>query len=152
MHLVEEMSGWEELVATPVAGDLQMVSSSTRARAAKAVRERVGRLIERIHRGQLIRAIREFYAPDVEVGLGAMVPMCGLGTRAGRRWSSANPDAEWRRFQVQGVGVNGDTSFVECILEFGLPNGSVHRVEQVVVSQWRDGLIVKECSIPIPSH
>ncbi len=136
-------------LAEPANGDPLIVSSPTRARSAREVRGRVGHLIETIRAGRMIRAVRGFYAPDVEVGLGALAPMCGLETRAGRSWSVANPGAQWRRFDVHGVGVNGDTSFVECVLEFESSSGKVLEMEQVAVSQWRDGLIVKECLIPI---
>jgi hypothetical protein len=112
----------------------------------------VGRLIETIQQGRMIRAVRDFYAPDVEVGPGAMAPMYGLETGAGRDWSDANPGAEWRRFDVKGIGVNGDTSFVECVLEFESSRGDVLEMEQVAVSQWRNGLIVKECLIKVRTN
>lgn len=129
-----------------------MVSSPTRNRSAREIRGRVGHLIETIRDGRLLCAVREFYAPEVEMSPGALVPMYGLETRAGRGWSVDNPDAEWLRFRVKGIGVNGDTSFVECVLEFEAESGSMFEMEQVSVSQWRDGLIVRECLIPLYPH
>jgi hypothetical protein len=139
-------------IAAPAPGDPLMVSSPTRVRSAREVRARVGRLIDSVREGRLIHAVREFYSPAVETSNGAMIPMCGLASGAGRGWSNANPDAEWRRFEVNGVGVNGDTSFVECVLEFESTDGSVFSMEQVAVAQWRDGVIVKECLLPIHSR
>lgn len=132
----------------PFAGDPFMVSSPTRARTANAVGARVGRLIEYIGRGRVYEAIGEFYAPDVELGSAAMAPMYGLETREGRRWALANPEAVWRNFWVRGVGVNGDTSFVECSLEFESEDGNRFSMHQVAVAQWREGKIFKECLIP----
>ena len=138
--------------ATPCTGDPFMVSSPTRVRSAGEVRGRVGRLIEMVQAGQLLCAVQDFYAPDVKLGQGAQLPMFGLDTRAGKVWSSSHRDAEWCRFDVKGVGVNGDTSFVECVLGFESAAGSTFEMEQVAVSQWRGGLIVKECLIPIHRH
>ena len=95
-----------------------MVSSPTRAEAASAVRVRVGRLIEYVRDGRIFDAIDEFYAEDVELGRRAQAPMFGFETRAGRHWVRANANAEWRNFRVRGVGVNGDTSFIESSLDF----------------------------------
>ena len=132
----------------PFAGDPFMVSSPTRARTASAVGSRVGRLIEYVRDGRVYDAIGEFYAPDAELGPAARAPMFGLETREGRRWALANPDAMWRNFWVRGVGVNGDTSFVECSLEFESADGARFSMHQVAVAQWREGKIVKECLIP----
>jgi hypothetical protein len=140
--------GPEGPISSPVIGDPIMVSSASRARAASETRARVGRLIDCIQEGRLIEAVRDFYAPSAETSTSAMVPMYGLETRAGRGWSSAHPDAEWRSFEVKGIGVNGDTSFIECVLVFEASDGNVFSMEQVAVAQWRDGLIVKECLLP----
>lgn len=143
-------------VAGPFAGDPFMVSSPTRAEIASAVRARVGHLIEYVRTGRIFDAIEEFYATDVELGRGALAPMFGFESRAGRRWVGANADAEWRSFRVRGVGVNGDTSFIESSLDFvsGVSasghsgNRDRFTMNQVAVAQWRGGKIVKECLIP----
>jgi hypothetical protein len=163
-------------VARPFVGDRFMVSSPTRAETASAVRARVGHLIDYVRSGRIFDAIEEFYAPDVELGREAMAPMFGFGSGAGRRWVGANQDAEWRSFRVRGFGVNGDTSFIECSLDFvsrttvsrteifrgavsrsAIPENSISRISgkrnrftmnQVAVAQWCDGKIVKECLIP----
>ena len=141
-------------VVRPFESDPFMVSSPTRAEAASAVRARVGCLIEYVRDGRIFDAIDEFYAVDVELGQRALAPMFGFETRAGRRWVRANANAEWQSFRVRGVGVNGDTSFIESSLDFisGVSGSSEKRnrftIDQVAVAQWRDGKIVKECLIP----
>ncbi len=125
-----------------------MISSPTRAQIAAVVRARVGRLIKFVRAGRILDAVGEFYAADVELGRGALPPMFGFETGAGRRWARANADAEWRSFQVRGVGVNGDTSFIECSLEFVGGAGDRLTMDQVAVAQWRDGKIIRECLIP----
>ncbi len=135
-------------VVRPLTGDPFMVSSPTYAETAAAVRARVGRLIEFVCEGRIFDAVGEFYAADVELGRGALAPMFGLETRAGRRWVRANADAEWRSFRVRGFGVNGDTSFIECSLDFVSADGDRFTIDQVAIAQWRDGKIVRECLIP----
>ena len=135
-------------VARPFAGDPFMVSSSTRARTADAVWARVERLIQCVRDGKIYQAVGEFYAHDVELGRGALAPMFGLETAGGRKFRSRNEDAEWVGFRVHGVGVNGDTSFIECSLDFLMECGERFSVKQVSIAQWRDGKIVKECLIP----
>ena len=135
-------------LARPFAGDPFMVSSPTRAETASAVRARVGRLIEFVRDGRIFDAIGEFYADDVELGRGALAPMFGFETGKGRHWLRAHADAEWRNFRARGVGVNGDTSFIEASLEFATANGERFVMDQVAVAQWRDGKIVKEFLIP----
>lgn len=136
-------------IAGPSSGDPLMVSSSMRARTADAVWARVERLIECVLAGDLYQAVDEFYAPDVELGRGALAPMFGLETAAGHNFHRRNADAEWRGFQIQGVGVNGDTSFIECSLDFVTTKGDRLRVKQVAIAQWREAKIIKEYLIPM---
>lgn len=147
LELITSASGSRAL-EQPFTGDPFMVSSPTRARVANAVEARVGRLIDYVRQGRVYDAIGEFYAPEVELGRAALAPMFGLETPEGRSWARANPNAEWRNFWVRGVGVNGDTSFVECSLDFATTCGERFSMHQVAVAQWRDGKIVKECLIP----
>lgn len=119
-----------------------------RARTADAVWARVERLIECVRAGDLCQAVDEFYAPDVELGRGALAPMFGLQTASGRNFHRRNADAKWLGFQVEGVGVNGDTSFIECSLDFVATKGDRLRVKQVAIAQWREAKIIKEYLIP----
>lgn len=135
-------------VAPPPTADPYMISSSTRARTANAVWARVERLIESVREGRIYHAVGEFYAPDVELGRGALAPMFGFESSSGRNFRGRYADAEWLRFRVHGVGVNGDTSFIECSLDFVTRCGEPFSVKQVAIAQWRDGKIVKECLIP----
>lgn len=141
----------EPAVAKPFAGDPFMISSSTRARTADAVWARVVCLIDCVQKGCIYDAVEAFYGPNVEVGRDALAPMFGLLTaerRSGTTRRQLSADAEWRGFRVHGVGVNGDTSFIECSLDFVSFGGERFSVKQVAVAQWRDGKIVKECLIP----
>jgi hypothetical protein len=44
--------------------------------------------------------------------------------------------------------VNGDTSFIECSLDFVATKGDRLRVKQVAIAQWREAKIIKEYLIP----
>ena len=135
-------------VMRPQSEDPFMVSSSTRAQIADAVWARVERLIACVREGRIYHAVGEFYAPDVELGRGALAPMFGFESSVGRKNRGRYEDSEWLGFRVHGVGVNGDTSFIECSLDFATASGENFSVKQVAIAQWRDGKIVKECLIP----
>ncbi len=144
-----------QLVSAPTLpknGDPLLVSAETREETARRVAARVAALIETIESGRIYQAVENFYAADVALGRGALAPMFGLDAPAARRFMKRHVDAEWCGFGVHGVGVNGDTSFIECTLEFSARGGERIRVEQVAVAQWRDGLIVRECLLPAPAR
>ena len=133
---------------TPFAGDPFMVSSTLREKTARAVAARAEQLIALVCEGRIFDAVQGFYAPDVELGRAALAPMFCLDAEAAMRGPRRGVDAQWRSFTVDGVGVNGDTSFIECGLEFVSADGDRFSQQQVAVAQWRDGLIVRECLIP----
>jgi len=45
---------------------------------------------------------------------------------------------------TNGPAVKGDTTFYEAVMEFDTNDGTKHRFEQVVRSQWKDGKIINE--------
>lgn len=45
---------------------------------------------------------------------------------------------------LSGPAVSGDTSFYEAVMEFDTADGKRNRFEQVVRTQWKDGLIINE--------
>ncbi|WP_420402155.1 SnoaL-like domain-containing protein [Flagellimonas sp.] len=45
---------------------------------------------------------------------------------------------------ISGPAVKGDTTFYEAVMEFTTDDGTDHRFEQVVRTQWKDGKIINE--------
>jgi len=148
LELLPLRSQGRSSLAVPTPSDPVLVSASQREQTARRVRTAVLALIETVRSGRIHDAVRSFYAPDVALGRGALAPMFGLDTPATRRFLNRNVDANWCGFEVHGVGVNGDTSFIEYSLEFAARNGERIRVDQVAVARWRDGVIVSECLLP----
>jgi hypothetical protein len=113
------------------------------------VRDRVTQLVEYVEAGRVFEAIREFYAAEVAMQGNAQPPMFGLDAH-GRRDGLLAAVTEWRGFRIKGLGVNGDTSFVECALDFESEDGSTVSMDQVAVATWRNGKIIRERFLPRP--
>jgi len=109
---------------------------------ADRVLGRVRGLVGLAQRGRVLEAIREFYAPSLIRSVEAMPPMFALLTRAAHP-ESASPNAR-PGYVVEGVGVNGDTSFIEWGREIGSSATGRRRVARVAVARWHDGRIVHE--------
>ena len=117
---------------------------------SEIVRDRVMQLVEYVEAGRVFEAIREFYADDVAMQGDAQPPMFGLDAH-GPRDGLLAAVTEWSGFRIKGLGVNGDTSFVECALDFESADGSTVSLDQVAVATWRDGKIVHERFLPRPA-
>ena len=52
--------------------------------------------------------------------------------------------AEFIRYEVLGYAIGGDTTYYEAILEYKETSGNHVKVEQAVVSRWRDDTIITE--------
>ncbi len=124
-------------------GEVVASADPDRNQRVRHVRNRVEDLITCVGHGRVYEAIEEFYDPDVCLSPGAMAPMFCLDPRIARD-DGAHRDMVWERFSADGVGVNGDTSFVECELEFSVANGRRFTTRYVAIAQWRDGKIVRE--------
>jgi ketosteroid isomerase-like protein len=112
------------------------------------VRDRVNQLVEYVEAGRVFEAIREFYADGVAMTPGTQPPMFGLEAHEHRDGLLAAV-TEWRGFRIKGLGVNGDTSFVECALDFESADGDTVSMDQVAVATWRNGKIVSERFLPM---
>lgn len=117
---------------------------------AEHVRGRVSQLVEYVEAGRIFEAVREFYDEGVAMQDGTQPPMFGLEAHA-QRDGLLKAVSEWRGFRIKGLGVNGDTSFVECALDFETHDGATLSMDQVAVARWRDGKIVSERFIPRPA-
>ena len=116
----------------------------------EVVRDRVTQLVEYVEAGRVFEAIREFYADEVAMQAGTQPPMFGLDAHRQRDGLLADV-TEWRGFRIKGLGVNGDTSFVECALDFESEDGTTVSMDQVAVATWRDGKIIRERFLPRPA-
>jgi hypothetical protein len=110
---------------------------------ADYVRKRVADMIECVSAGRVYEAIEEFYAPNVHVSPGAMAPMFCLDPQLERGYGERR-EIVWERFSADGVGINFDTSFIECELEFSAANSRRFTSRYVAIAQWCDGKIARE--------
>jgi len=104
--------------------------------SADQVRSRATELAGLLASGCRDDRIAEFYAPEIAPDRGAWpVLLWGVG---------------WKELIVKGIGVNGDTSFIECRIRYTDRRGRRVEVDRVAVAQWRDDRIVRECLLPVP--
>ncbi len=109
-----------------------------------SVRRRADELVQYINQGRVIDAMYEFYAPDTQMQENRNPPTVGLEANVEREKQFLAGVKEWKGFTVKALAAEGDTSFIESVIEFIATDGSPVRMEQVSVARWRDGKIVHE--------
>ena len=119
-------------------------ASQVRGGSNANVRRRVDELIQYINQGRVIDAMYEFYAPDTQMQENRNPPTTSLEANVEREKQFLAGVKEWKGFTVRALAAEGDTSFMESVIEFTATDGSPVRMEQVSVARWRDGRIVHE--------
>src|SRR4029453_11800930 len=116
------------------------------ARGTTEIATRVRDLIGYVQQGPIIDAIYEFYAPDVRMQENNNAPTVGLEANVERERKFVQGVREWKRFDVESVGVDADRgrAFIQSVAEFVGVDGNTYRTDQVAVQTWRDGKVVEE--------
>ena len=95
--------------------------------------------------GQFIKAMTEYLADDVQLSEGNNPPIIGKELCLVEEEKLLSTVVEFGGYHViSGPAVKGDTTFYEAVMEFKTNDGSAHRFEQAVRSQWKDGKIINE--------
>lgn len=110
----------------------------------RTIAQRVNDLIAHIQQGRVIDAMHEFYDRDVSMRENANPPSVGLDANIEREKKFLAQVKTWKGFTVTGLAVNGDTAFIENVIEFVSTDGRDVRLEQVSVQRWKNGRIVSE--------
>ena len=108
------------------------------------IRRRAADLQRWISEGRIAEALDEFYAPDVAMQENTEPPCVGLPANKRREAEFVASVRAWKRFDVRAIAVEGDTSFVETVMDYVLDDGTAVHTEQVSRAKWRDGRIVHE--------
>lgn len=106
--------------------------------------QRVNDLISYIQQGRVIDAMHEFYDADVSMQENANPATVGLAPNIEREKKFLAQVKTWKGFTVTGLVVDGDTAFIENVIEFVNTGGQDVRLEQVAVQRWKGGKIVQE--------
>jgi ketosteroid isomerase-like protein len=108
------------------------------------LQQRLQDLLGYIRQGKIIEAMNEFYDKDTVMQDNANPPTRGLAANIEREKQFMSGVKEWKGFNVTAMGVGDNAAFYECALDFIATNGAHVHMEQVSVSQWRNGKIIHE--------
>ena len=108
------------------------------------LQQRLNDLFGYIRQGKILDAMTEFYDKDVKMQENANPPTVGQAANIEREKQFLSGVKEWKGFNVTASAVGDNVTFYECSLDFVATGGQAVHMEQVVVSQWKDGRIVHE--------
>ncbi len=97
-----------------------------------------------IKAGRILEAMDRFYAPDVQMQENTRPPRVGLAANIESEKQFLAQVKQWKGYTVKALAVDGDTAFVESVIEFVNTAGQDVRLEQVSVTRWKGGQIVHE--------
>ncbi|WP_422858995.1 SnoaL-like domain-containing protein [Flagellimonas sp. S174] len=95
--------------------------------------------------GKFIEAMENYLADDVQLFEGNNPAKVGKAFSLAEEQKLLDTVTAFHGYTVtSGPAVKGDTTFYEAVMEFDTNDGTQHRFEQVVRTQWKDGKIVNE--------
>ncbi|MGW9685278.1 hypothetical protein [Flagellimonas sp. 2504JD1-5] len=96
-------------------------------------------------KGKFIEAMENYLADDVQLFEGNNPAKVGKTFCLIEEQKLLDTVTAFHGYKViSGPAVKGDTTFYEAIMEFDTNDGTKHRFEQVVRTQWKDGKIINE--------
>lgn len=101
-------------------------------------------LHEMLAQGQFLEAMDRFLHDDVVLHEGESEPKRGKAACMEFEAKVLEDVAEFGGYRVDSVGFGDDTTYYQAVMEYTQKNGEKVRVDQCVVSKWRDGKIVSE--------
>lgn len=109
-----------------------------------SVKDRVHQLNEYIAQGKILEAMEEFYTEDIVMQENLNPPTAGREANIEREKQFLAQVKEFKAYNVLGVGVGEDISFIESELEFINTQGQHVKLTQVTVQRWRGDRIWHE--------
>nr|WP_298994369.1 SnoaL-like domain-containing protein [uncultured Allomuricauda sp.] len=102
-------------------------------------------VVELLAEGKFIEAMENYLADDVQLFEGNNPAKIGKAFTIAEEQKLLDTVTAFHGYTVtSGPAVKGDTTFYEAVMEFDTNDGTQHRFEQVVRTQWKDGKIVNE--------
>ncbi|WP_136466063.1 SnoaL-like domain-containing protein [Flagellimonas onchidii] len=102
-------------------------------------------VINLLAEGKFIEAMENYLADDVQLFEGNNPAKVGKEFCLAEEQKLLDTVTAFHGYQIiSGPAVKGDTTFYEAVMEFDTNDGTKHRFEQVVRTQWKDGKIVNE--------
>ncbi len=113
---------------------------------SKQVSETLEEMLGILKQGQMTEGQKVYFADSVVTQEGNQPPVVGKQAaieRLNKFRETIGVDA-FISYTIGAVAVTGNTSFYDSVLTVKLKNGQTISLEQVVKTDWKDGLIVKE--------
>ena len=97
-------------------------------------------VLELLGEGKFIEAMTDYLHDDVRLYEGNNEPKVGKDHCLLEEENLLKTVTSFQGYKVlSGPAVNGNTTFYEAVMEFTTEDGTDHKFEQVVRSQWEDG-------------
>jgi len=107
--------------------------------------EKANEVVALLAEGQFINAMETYLADDVQLFEGNNPAKAGKALCLAEEEKLLSTVTAFHGYNVtNGPAVKGDTTFYEAVMEFDTNDGTKHRFEQVVRTQWKDGKIINE--------
>ncbi|MEM9077231.1 MAG: SnoaL-like domain-containing protein [Bacteroidota bacterium] len=102
-------------------------------------------VVDLLAEGKFIEAMENYLADDVQLFEGNNPAKVGKAFTIAEEQKLLDTVTAFHGYTVtSGPAVKGDTTFYEAVMEFDTNDGTQHRFEQAVRTQWKDGKIVNE--------
>lgn len=110
------------------------------------LKQRVNDLVSYIQGGKILEAMTEFYSADIAMQENNNPPTHGLPANIEREKQFLAQVKEWKRTQINAIGVDDERGRTLVQYEFDFVNtaGQPVHYDQVAVQTWRNGKIVHE--------
>jgi ketosteroid isomerase-like protein len=107
-------------------------------------RERVLVFIERVVSGDHVGAIEDFYTEDASMQENGNPPRVGRSALVEHETKALACVAEMRTLPVDHFAIYGDTVFIHWIFDMVAKDGTIRRLDEIAVQQWRGDRIFRE--------
>lgn len=113
---------------------------------SKSVKDTLEEMLGILKEGQMTEGQKRYFADNVVTQEGNQPPVVGKQASIERldKFRETIGVAAFVSYTIGTVAVSGNTSFYDSVLTVKLKNGQTISLEQVVKTDWKDGLIVNE--------
>lgn len=112
---------------------------------ANPIKKKLKHIHDLLAEAKFIEAMETYLHDDVELIEGNNEPKIGKQFNLDFENDFINNQlAEFIRYDVKDVAVQGDMSFYTAVMELKLKDGSTMLSEQAVATKWKDGKIYRE--------
>jgi hypothetical protein len=106
--------------------------------------KRLEDLCQWIREGKVIEAMYEFYDDNVEMQENLEPPCVGLEANVEREKKWLEMVKEFKGYEVQSLGVGGNTTFQECTFNYVTVDDKEVFTAQIARAIWKNNKIVSE--------